>query len=177
MWGEEPDDYLWRISSWFCLGDVARREEAHDDSDLCATAVSPGARRWHGGHPRGGLRGRHPRRCVQRRGILQRPDRARQACRQAGPGGAPAQPAARASGTGTFWFNQPPQQEAFQKIIARFNDSGSGAKMEVVLVPANDVPAKLATAIAGGEPPDAVRLGGPAVNSLFITNGHAAAPG
>jgi ABC-type glycerol-3-phosphate transport system substrate-binding protein len=89
--------------------------------------------------------------------------------------GAPAQPAAKASGTGTFWFNQPPQQEAFQKIIERFNTSGSGAKMEVVLVPANDLPAKLATAIAGGEPPDAVRLGGPAVNSLFITNGHAAA--
>ena len=88
--------------------------------------------------------------------------------------GAPAKPAAKASGTGTFWFNQPPQQEAFQKIIQRFNDSGSGAKMDVVLVPANDVPAKLATAIAGGEPPDAVRLGGPAVNSLFITNGHAA---
>jgi ABC-type glycerol-3-phosphate transport system substrate-binding protein len=43
------------------------------------------------------------------------------------------------------------------------------------LVPANDVPAKLATAIAGGEPPDAVRLGGAATNSLFITNGHAAA--
>jgi multiple sugar transport system substrate-binding protein len=47
--------------------------------------------------------------------------------------------------------------------------------MEVVLVPAPELPAKLATAIAGGEPPDAVRLGGPAVNSLFILNGHAAA--
>ena len=89
--------------------------------------------------------------------------------------GAPAKPAAKASGTGTFWFNQPPQQEAFQKIIERFNQSGSGAKMEVVLVPGPELPTKLATAIAGGEPPDAVRLGGPAVNSLFITNGHAAA--
>jgi len=88
---------------------------------------------------------------------------------------APAQPAAKASGTGTFWFNQPPQQEAFQKILERFNQSGSGVKMEVVLVPGPDLPTKLATAIAGGEPPDAVRLGGPAVNSLFITNGHAAA--
>ena len=47
--------------------------------------------------------------------------------------------------------------------------------MEVVLVPAPELPTKLATAIAGGEPPDAVRLGGPATNSLFITNGHAAA--
>lgn len=87
---------------------------------------------------------------------------------------APAPPAAKAAGSGTFWFNQPPQQEAFQKIIERFNQSGSG-KMEVVLVPAPELPTKLATAIAGGEPPDAVRLGGPAVNSLFMTNGHAAA--
>jgi ABC-type glycerol-3-phosphate transport system substrate-binding protein len=84
-------------------------------------------------------------------------------------------PAAKASGSGTFWFNQPPQQEAFTKIIERFHQSQSDVKMEVVLVPGPDVPAKLATAIAGGEPPDAVRLGGPAVNSLFITNGHAAA--
>src|SRR5688572_27776535 len=84
---------------------------------------------------------------------------------------APAEPAAKASGTGTFWFNQPPQQEAFNKIIERFNSSGSGAKMDVVLVPGPEVPTKLATAIAGGEPPDAVRLGGPATNSLFITNG------
>jgi len=88
---------------------------------------------------------------------------------------APAAPAAKASGTGTFWFNQPPQQEAFNKIIERFNQSGSGAKMEVVLVPAPELPTKLATAIAGGEPPDAVRLGGPATNGLFIDNGHAAA--
>jgi ABC-type glycerol-3-phosphate transport system substrate-binding protein len=88
---------------------------------------------------------------------------------------APAAPAAKAAGAGTFWFNQPPQQEAFQKIIERFHQSQSAVKMEVVLVPGPDVPAKLATAIAGGEPPDAVRLGGPAINALFITNGHAAA--
>jgi ABC-type glycerol-3-phosphate transport system substrate-binding protein len=88
---------------------------------------------------------------------------------------APAAAPAKAAGTGTFWFNQPPQQEAFQKIMERFNQSQSGTKMEVVLVPAPELPAKLATAIAGGEPPDAVRLGGPAVNSLFILNGHAAA--
>lgn len=88
---------------------------------------------------------------------------------------APAPPVAKAAGNGTFWFNQPPQQEAFQKILERFHQSQAGVKMEVVLVPGPEVPAKLATAIAGGEPPDAVRLGGPAVNALFITNGHAAA--
>jgi len=46
--------------------------------------------------------------------------------------------------------------------------------MKVVLVPQPEIPTKLATAIAGGEPPDAVRLGGPSVNSLFIDKGHAA---
>lgn len=87
-----------------------------------------------------------------------------------------AAPATATAGTsGVFWFNQPPQQEAFQKIVERFHQSQDRIKMEVVLVPGPEVPAKLATAIAGGEPPDAVRLGGPAVNSLFITNGHAAA--
>ncbi len=83
--------------------------------------------------------------------------------------------AAKGTMTGTFWFNQPTQQEAFQAIIDRFHASQTRVKMEVVLVPGTEIPAKLATAIAGGEPPDAVRLGGPAVNSLFINNGHAAA--
>ncbi|MCC6175620.1 MAG: ABC transporter substrate-binding protein [Chloroflexi bacterium] len=89
----------------------------------------------------------------------------------------PAQQASASQGalSGTFWFNQPIQQEAFQKVIDRFHEKQSRVKMEVVLVPAADVPAKLATAIAGGEPPDAVRLGGPAVNALFIDKGHAAA--
>jgi ABC-type glycerol-3-phosphate transport system substrate-binding protein len=74
-----------------------------------------------------------------------------------------------------FWFNQPLQYEAFQGIINRFHEKQDKVKMDVVLVPITDVPTKLATAIAGGEPPDAVRLGGPAVNALFISNGHAAA--
>src|SRR5215213_11694237 len=58
-------------------------------------------------------------------------------------------PAATASGSGVFWFNQPPQQEAFQKIIERFHQGQSKVTMEVVLVPGPEVPAKLATAIAG----------------------------
>ena len=86
-----------------------------------------------------------------------------------------AAPASQGTVTGTFWFNQPTQQEAFQKIVERFHQAQSRVRMEVVLVPGTDIPAKLATAIAGGEPPDAVRLGGPAINALFINNGHAAA--
>jgi ABC-type glycerol-3-phosphate transport system substrate-binding protein len=88
---------------------------------------------------------------------------------------AAAPAAAKGGGSGLFWFNQPPQQEAFQKVIDRFHAGQDRVTMEVVLVPGPDVPTKLATAIAGGEPPDAVRLGGPAVNALFINSGHAAA--
>jgi len=44
-----------------------------------------------------------------------------------------------------------------------------------VLVPQPEVPTKLATAIAGGETPDAVRLGGPVLNALFIDRGQAVA--
>ena len=93
---------------------------------------------------------------------------------QAGDKGA-APATAKGTITGTFWFNQPTQQEAFQAIVERFHKSQDRVKMEVVLVPGTEIPAKLATAIAGGEPPDAVRLGGPATNALFINNGHAAA--
>lgn len=95
----------------------------------------------------------------------------------AGPsgGGPPGGGAAPKTGRGVFWFNQPPQMEAFQKIVEGFHQAQDAVTMEVVLVPAQDLPAKLATAIAGGAPPDAVRLGGAAVNSLFIANGHAAA--
>jgi multiple sugar transport system substrate-binding protein len=74
-----------------------------------------------------------------------------------------------------FWFNQPLQYEAFKGIIDRFHSRQDKVKMDVVLIAQTDIPTKLATAIAGGEPPDAVRLGGAAQNALFINNGHAAA--
>lgn len=86
---------------------------------------------------------------------------------------APTAPAGKR--TGTFWFNQPIQQKAFEKILERFHTSQDRVQLQVVLVPINDIPTKLATAIAGGDPPDAVRLGGPVANSLFIQSGHAAA--
>lgn len=84
-------------------------------------------------------------------------------------------PAQQGTVEATFWFNMPNQQAGFQKIIDRFHQSQSRVRMNVVLVPGSEMGAKLATAIAGGEPPDAVRLGGPALNALFINNGHAAA--
>jgi len=89
---------------------------------------------------------------------------------------APRAPAAAPAekSTGTFWFNQPFQAEAFDSIIDRFHKSQDRVKMKVVLVPQTEIPTKLATAIAGGDPPDAARLGGPVLNSLFIDKGHAA---
>ena len=77
--------------------------------------------------------------------------------------------------TGTFWFNQPFQADNFKKIIARFRNSQDRVDMNIVLVPQHEMPTKLATAIAGGEAPDAARLGGPVLNSLFIDKGHAVA--
>jgi multiple sugar transport system substrate-binding protein len=86
-----------------------------------------------------------------------------------------AAPASQGTITGVFWFNQPAQQDAFQKIIDKFHSSQSRVKMDVVLVPQTEIGTKLATAIAGGDPPDAARLGGPPLNALLINNGHAAA--
>jgi ABC-type glycerol-3-phosphate transport system substrate-binding protein len=47
--------------------------------------------------------------------------------------------------------------------------------LQVVIVPLNDMSTKLSTAIAGGEPPDAARVGGAGLNALFIDNHQAAA--
>ncbi len=55
--------------------------------------------------------------------------------------------------TGTFWFNQPVQADAFKAVIDKFHSSQSKYKMNVVLVPQTEMTTKLATAIAGGEPP------------------------
>ncbi|MBW1995006.1 MAG: ABC transporter substrate-binding protein, partial [Deltaproteobacteria bacterium] len=76
---------------------------------------------------------------------------------------------------GTFWFNQPFQADNFKKVIARFRNSQDKYDMNIVLVPQPEMPTKLATAIGGGEPPDAVRLGKPVLNSLFIDRGQAVA--
>ncbi|MHB1134625.1 MAG: ABC transporter substrate-binding protein [Chloroflexota bacterium] len=77
--------------------------------------------------------------------------------------------------TATFWFNQPAQMDAFQGIVDRFHKAQTKTRLEVVLVPTQDLQTKLATAIAGGEPPDAVRLhGGPVLLTLFGDKGHLA---
>lgn len=77
------------------------------------------------------------------------------------PAAAPTQaPAKGGSGTAVFWFNQPAQMEGFQTIVDRFHKMQSKVKLEVVLVPTTDLRTKLATSIAGGSPPDAVRLHG-----------------
>ncbi|MHB1133748.1 MAG: extracellular solute-binding protein [Chloroflexota bacterium] len=84
-------------------------------------------------------------------------------------------PAQSGTGTATFWFNQPASAETFNKIVDKFHQSQSKVRLNVVIVPGADMSTKLTTAIAGGEPPDAVRLGGAPVNSLFIDNDQASA--
>ena len=77
--------------------------------------------------------------------------------------------------TALFWFNQPAQMEAFQLIVDRFHKAQTKTRLEVVLVPTQDLQTKLATAIAGGEPPDAVRLhGGVTLLAQFGDKGHLA---
>ncbi|MCL4464674.1 MAG: extracellular solute-binding protein, partial [Chloroflexi bacterium] len=70
---------------------------------------------------------------------------------------------------------QPAQLDAFQGIVDRFHKSQNKWRLDVVLVPTQDLQTKLATAIAGGEPPDAVRIhGGPSLLTLFGDKGHLA---
>lgn len=78
--------------------------------------------------------------------------------------------------TGVFWFNQPAQADAFKKIVDKFHADQSKYKIEVVLVPQAELQTKLATAIAAGDPPDAVRLhAGSTLVQLFASKGQLAA--
>ena len=93
----------------------------------------------------------------------------------AAPAPAATQAPAAQQGTKTavFWFNQPAQMDAFQGIVDRFHKAQTKTKLDVVLVPTQDLQTKLATAIAGGEPPDAVRLhGSTTLLTLFGDKGH-----
>ena len=73
--------------------------------------------------------------------------------------------------TGTFWFNQPFQADNFKKVIGRFRTGQDKYDMNIVLVPQPEIATKLATAIAGGDPPDAARLGGSGAQLAFHRQG------
>lgn len=77
--------------------------------------------------------------------------------------------------TATFWFNQSNGLDKFKLIVDHFNQSQRMYKLNWVLVPGNEQSTKLSTAIAGGDPPDAARVGGPTANALFIDSRNAAA--
>ncbi|MHB1132796.1 MAG: extracellular solute-binding protein [Chloroflexota bacterium] len=84
-------------------------------------------------------------------------------------------PAQAGTVTATFWFNQPAAVAAFNKIVEKFHASQTKVRLNPVVVPGTEMATKLTTSIAGGEPPDAARLGGPVLNSLFIDTNQAAA--
>jgi ABC-type glycerol-3-phosphate transport system substrate-binding protein len=73
-----------------------------------------------------------------------------------------------------FWFNQPFQAKEFEAVIDQFHKQNDKLQVQISLVPQTEIATKLTTAIAGGAPPDAARLGGPVLNLLFIDNKHAA---
>ncbi|MCL4464675.1 MAG: extracellular solute-binding protein [Chloroflexi bacterium] len=91
------------------------------------------------------------------------------------PAATQAPAAQQGTKTAVFWFNQPAQLDAFKLIVDRFHNAQNQWRLDVVLVPTQDLQTKLATAIAGGEPPDAARLhAGASLVSLFGDKGHLA---
>lgn len=105
-----------------------------------------------------------------------------------GPGAAPAPPAAKAppkaedkqaapakvSGGPValqLWFDLPgAQQEHVKKVNERFSAENPGIEVRTTVVPIAEMPTKLATAIAGGNPPDVAYLGGPSLITNLIQN-------
>lgn len=85
---------------------------------------------------------------------------------------AAAKPAVVGQGTADVWFNQATQMENFQKnVVDHFHNSQSNVKLNVILVPNEDMSTKLTASIAGGDAPDVVRIGGPALNATFFLKG------
>lgn len=68
-----------------------------------------------------------------------------------------------------MWFNQSAQMKNFEnKVLKHFNGSQGLYKLNVLLVPNNELSTKMTAAIAGGTAPDVVRIGGYTVANAFI---------
>ena len=69
----------------------------------------------------------------------------------------------------SFWFNQPTRMADFeQKIVAHYHRYQNAYRMEPILVPNNEITTKMTQAIAGGTPPDLIRVGGGTLaNAMF----------
>ena len=56
------------------------------------------------------------------------------------------------------WFNQATQQANFEKhVVGHYHRQQSAYRLDPILVPNNELTVKLTAAIAGGNPPDALR--------------------
>ena len=71
-----------------------------------------------------------------------------------------------------FWFNSANQQKNFEeKVVGHYHRQQDLYRLEVTLVPANEQTTKLTAAIAGGAPPDGVRVGGGTLANTFFRSG------
>ncbi len=70
------------------------------------------------------------------------------------------------------WFNQATQQANFEKhVVGHYHRQQSAYRLDPILVPNNELTVKLTAAIAGGNPPDVVRVGGSILINAFFRRG------
>jgi ABC-type glycerol-3-phosphate transport system substrate-binding protein len=85
---------------------------------------------------------------------------------------AAAKPAVGGKKVANVWFNQATQMDSFKaNIVDHFHKSQTETQLNAILVPNEDMSTKLTAAIAGGDAPDVVRIGGPALNATFYLKG------
>ncbi len=85
---------------------------------------------------------------------------------------APAAQSAGKTAVLQLWFDIPgSQQEHIKKVNEKFSAENSGIEVRTTVVPIAEMPTKLATAVASGNPPDLAYLGGPSLASNLIQAG------
>jgi len=88
---------------------------------------------------------------------------------------APQQAPAKAAGKTValqMWFDLPGgQAEHVKKVNEKFTAENSGIEVKTTIVPIAEMPTKLTTSIAGGNPPDIAYLGGPSLISNLMQAG------
>jgi len=70
------------------------------------------------------------------------------------------------------WFNQATQMANFEeKVVGHYHRQQDLFRLESILVPNNELTTKMTAAIAGGAPPDVVRVGGGVLGNAFFRQG------
>ena len=70
------------------------------------------------------------------------------------------------------WSNQATQQANFEEnVVGHYHRQQSIFRLEPTLVPNNELRTKMTAAIAGGAPPDVVRIGGGTLTNAFFRQG------